>query len=69
MNTFCRLTTAAALLLAVAVFTFGLALVVWFAIKLVTRGVRVSRDEEMQGLDLGEHGMEAYSGFQIFTNT
>ena len=26
-------------------------------------GLRVSRDEEMQGLDIGEHGVVAYSGF------
>ncbi len=32
-------------------------------------GIRVSREEEMRGLDIGEHGMEAYAGFQIFTNT
>jgi Amt family ammonium transporter len=31
-------------------------------------GIRVPRTEEMRGLDIGEHGMEAYSGFQIFTN-
>ncbi|MFH1791085.1 MAG: ammonium transporter [Candidatus Omnitrophota bacterium] len=30
-------------------------------------GLRVSRDEELKGLDIGEHGMESYSGFQIFT--
>jgi Amt family ammonium transporter len=29
-------------------------------------GFRVSEEEEMLGLDIGEHGMEAYSGFQIF---
>ena len=33
-----------------------------------TLGLRTSREEEMRGLDIGEHGMEAYSGFQIFTN-
>ncbi len=33
----------------------------------VTIGLRVSRDEELKGLDIGEHGMEAYGGFQIFT--
>ena len=26
-------------------------------------GIRVSEQEELQGLDIGEHGMEAYSGF------
>jgi Amt family ammonium transporter len=30
-------------------------------------GLRVSRDEELKGLDIGEHGMESYSGFQVFT--
>ncbi len=33
----------------------------------VTIGLRVSPEEELKGLDIGEHGMEAYSGFQIFT--
>jgi Amt family ammonium transporter len=32
-----------------------------------TVGLRISRDEELQGLDIGEHGMEAYGGFQIFS--
>ncbi len=32
-----------------------------------TVGLRVSREEELKGLDIGEHGMESYSGFQIFT--
>jgi len=29
-------------------------------------GLRVSQEEELRGLDVGEHGMESYSGFQIF---
>jgi Amt family ammonium transporter len=29
-------------------------------------GLRVSEEEELRGLDIGEHGMESYSGFQIF---
>jgi len=32
-----------------------------------TMGLRVSEEEELKGLDIGEHGLEAYSGFQIFT--
>ncbi len=32
-----------------------------------TVGLRVTREEELRGLDIGEHGMEAYAGFQIFT--
>lgn len=34
----------------------------------LTVGLRVSRTEELRGLDIGEHGMEAYSGFQIFSS-
>ena len=30
-------------------------------------GLRVSHETELRGLDLDEHGMESYSGFQIFT--
>jgi len=33
-----------------------------------TIGLRVSESEEVCGLDIGEHGMEAYSGFQIFSS-
>lgn len=32
-----------------------------------TIGLRVDRDEELKGLDIGEHGMESYAGFQVFT--
>ena len=35
----------------------------------LTVGLRVSREEELRGLDIGEHGMEAYNGFQIFSTT
>ncbi len=33
----------------------------------ITMGLRVSREEELRGLDIGEHGMESYAGFEIFT--
>ncbi len=39
--------------------------VVFFIIK-KTVGLRVGRAEELRGLDIGEHGMESYAGFQIF---
>ena len=45
---------------------FPIALV-FFAILKYTIGIRVSEEEELGGLDIGEHGMEAYSGFQIFS--
>ncbi len=37
---------------------------VWAAIK-VTMGLRVSAEEEVAGLDVGEHGIMAYPEFQI----
>ena len=40
--------------------------IVFKAIDL-TIGLRVSQEEEMRGLDIGEHGMEAYGGFQVFS--
>ena len=31
----------------------------------VTIGLRVTREEEFRGLDIGEHGLESYASFQI----
>jgi len=39
-----------------------------FLILKYTVGLRVTPEEEIRGLDIEEHGMEAYSGFQIFTS-
>jgi Amt family ammonium transporter len=50
------------------VWAFGLGLALFYGIK-KTVGLRVTSEEELKGLDIGEHGMEAYSGFQIFTTT
>jgi Amt family ammonium transporter len=47
---------------------FPAAFLIFFALK-KTIGIRVSEEEELKGLDIGEHGMEAYSGFQFFTNS
>jgi Amt family ammonium transporter len=41
------------------VFTFACAFGLFGALKL-TMGIRVSEAEELEGLDLGEHGMHAY---------
>jgi Amt family ammonium transporter len=46
----------------VGAFTFVASFAVWYAIKLVL-GVRVSAEEEFEGLDVGEHGMSAYPDF------
>ncbi|MCX7817707.1 MAG: ammonium transporter [Kiritimatiellae bacterium] len=40
--------------------------VVFFGIIRATMGLRVSREEELIGLDLAEHGLEAYPDFQGF---
>jgi ammonium transporter, Amt family len=50
--------------LMVGVFVFVASLVLWYAIKAVI-GVRVSAEEEHEGLDIGEHGNEAYPDFTI----
>ncbi len=41
----------------------------WIVFKVIdsTMGLRVSKKTELRGLDIEEHGMESYSGFQIFT--
>jgi len=53
-------------ILSVGAFTFVLSLLLWYVIKMLF-GLRVDSKEEQRGLDVGEMGMEAYSGFQIFT--
>jgi len=50
--------------LAVGVFTFVVAMIVWYIIKF-TLGLRVDAEEETEGLDICEHGNEAYPNFQI----
>lgn len=42
--------------------TVLLSTIFWLALK-ATLGIRVTAEEEFEGLDIGEHGMEAYSGF------
>lgn len=51
--------------LLVGAVVFGLSMVIWLVIKAIM-GLRVSREEEIGGLDIGEHGMEAYPDFQGF---
>ena len=43
-------------------YVFPVSLVIWFILK-ATLGLRVTRQEEIEGLDIGEHGNEAYPGF------
>jgi len=56
----------------VGVLSYGLAAfpsacLIFYVLK-KTVGIRVSVEEENMGLDIGEHRMESYAGFQIFTN-
>lgn len=46
-------------IVAVGVFTFTAALITWGILK-ATMGIRVSLQEEISGLDVGEHGNSAY---------
>ncbi|MBL9122976.1 MAG: ammonium transporter [Planctomycetaceae bacterium] len=52
---------------ATAGYVFVLSLVAWAILK-ATLGIRVSAEEERQGLDIGEHGNEAYYGFVMATS-
>ena len=45
---------------------FTASLLVWYALKL-SMGIRVSEEEEYEGLDIGECGMEAYPEFTSST--
>lgn len=51
--------------LLVGVFTVALSAIIWLVLKAVI-GIRVTREEELGGLDIGEHGNEAYPDFQGF---
>ena len=48
---------------AYGVFAFAFAFVLFLVLKM-TMGLRVSREEESEGLDIGEHGNVAYPQFQ-----
>lgn len=48
---------------AIGAFTFAFAFILFLILKL-TMGLRVSAEEEIGGLDIGEHGSHAYPDFQ-----
>src|SRR5690606_23494951 len=52
--------------LAVGAFAFAASSLIWYLLK-NTIGIRVSLEEEIQGLDIGEHGHSAYPDFGILT--
>lgn len=49
-------------IIVVGIFVFAASSLVWYALK-KTVGIRVSAEEEMAGLDIGEHGNRAYPDF------
>lgn len=51
----------------VAIFVMSVMFVVFKIIGKLAGGLRVSRDEELKGLDITQHGMESYAGFEIYT--
>jgi len=51
-------------IIAVGIFVFASSSLVWYLIK-KTIGIRVTLEEEIQGLDIGEHGNSAYPDFAI----
>ena len=50
----------------VGAFVFVISLIVWKIIA-ATIGIRVSAEEEIEGLDIGEHGNVAYPDFVTVT--
>lgn len=53
-------------IVAYGAFCFPAALLIFAALK-YSVGIRVTKEEEERGLDISEHGMESYGGFQIFS--
>ncbi len=51
---------------AVGSFVFVITWVIWVIIN-STMGIRVSREEELIGLDIAEHGIEGYPDFESYT--
>ena len=49
---------------AVFVWTFGMSIILFKLID-ISVGLRVSREDELRGLDISEHGAEAYADFPI----
>src|SRR3972149_4451179 len=49
----------------IAVAVFLLSLGFWYVTKALSDGIRVSEEEEVEGLDYNEHGNSAYPNFQL----
>jgi Amt family ammonium transporter len=53
-------------IVSIGLFSFVFAFIVFFVLK-KTLGIRVSAEEETEGLDIGEHGNEAYPNFSTIS--
>ncbi len=53
---------------AYAIWTIVTCFIAWQIIGSIFGGIRVTEEEENDGLDIGEHGMEAYPDFAITSN-
>ena len=53
---------------AYAIWTVVTCFIAWKVIGGLFGGIRVTEQEESEGLDIGEHGMEAYAGFSTTNN-
>jgi Amt family ammonium transporter len=60
---FSQLGVQAVGVIAYAIFTIVTSFIVWSIIGVIFGGIRVTESEEKEGLDIGEHGMEAYPDF------
>jgi Amt family ammonium transporter len=48
----------------ISLFAFAASFIIFSIVKAVL-GLRVELEEEVEGLDIGEHGQEAYPDFQV----
>jgi Amt family ammonium transporter len=47
----------------IGAFTFIASFIVWYILK-ITMGIRISEEEEVDGVDIHETGLEAYPEFK-----
>jgi len=50
----------------VVIFVVAIMFVIFKGIAFLISGLRITREEELKGLDITQHGMESYAGFQVF---
>ncbi len=53
-------------ILAVGAFTLAGSFALWLVVRLITSGLRVTPDQEAEGIDISTHGNEAYPDFTAY---